>query len=349
MNSNKRKAPFTKGVNLTMWLEQRRVEDIFRGMFTIRDLENIKGMGCDVVRVPIHFERFCAAEDGWRIPQAIFDITDDLAAWAEQLKMYVIFDFHNRTDIDSVTSEDVESILIPVWRQMAERYKDAAEYLIFELMNEPHGIAIPVWNGIISKVHRDVREIDTKHYIVAGGADWNSLAGMKALPDFGDDKIIYTFHFYDPHTFTHQGATWCRMERVRGLPFPYDAARMPQPPEDANEMELARYENYPQEGTVERIKQLFDEYERFSAERNAPIFCGEFGAHAFGSNREDRVRWYEIVTDLLEQRGIARTSWDYYGGFGLFRPDPELWRNHKLPRFPEDLDPDIVRALKLTV
>jgi aryl-phospho-beta-D-glucosidase BglC (GH1 family) len=73
---------------------------------------------------------------------------------------------------------------------VAERYKDAGKYVIYELMNEPHGIEVPVWNEIIGRLFKLVRSIDKNHYIIAGGADWNSFKAMKTLPDFEDDKVI---------------------------------------------------------------------------------------------------------------------------------------------------------------
>ncbi|MBR5798787.1 MAG: glycoside hydrolase family 5 protein [Lachnospiraceae bacterium] len=345
-------APFTKGVNFTNWLEFKTAEQIDASYFTRQDFENAKKLGCDVVRLPIHFEKICEGMPDYEIPEKVFGILDNVAAWAEELQMYVIFDFHNATDTDSRTSDDVESVLTPIWKQVATRYQDATEYLIFELMNEPHGIDVPLWNGIIERVFKMVRSIDRKHYIVAGGADWNSFAAMKTLPDFQDDKVIYTFHFYDPHTFTHQGAPWCHMERVTGIPFPYDADKMPPLPENPTELEKERFADYPKHGTLDAVIQYFDQYVEFSVERNAPVFCGEFGCFIPFIEHEQRVNWYSLVTGLLKERGIARTSWDYYGGFGLFKKEalgfgPQGER--KLLSFPEDLDMDVVKALGLSL
>jgi endoglucanase len=55
-----------------------------------------------------------------------------------------------------------------------------------------------------------------------------------------------------------------------------------------------------------------------------------------------RVNWYRIVAGLLAERGIARTSWDYYGGFGIFNEE-----SGKKPRFPEDLNRPLLAALGL--
>lgn len=336
-------APFKKGINFTNWLEYRPAELIDPDYFTKQDFINAKSLGCDVIRLPIHFEKLCNATDDYAIPQKIWDILDNVIAWTKELKLYIIIDFHNATDADSHTGEDVEKILNPVWTQIAERYKDATDYIIYELMNEPHGIEIPVWNAIIERVFKLVRSIDKNHYIVAGGADWNSFAAMKTLPDFQDDKVIYTFHFYDPHTFTHQGANWCHMERVVNIPFPYDEARMPALPENATEHEKECFATYPEKGTVAAVEAYFDQYVAFSRERNAPIYCGEFGCFAPFAKHEERVNWYTIVRTLLEERGISRTSWDYYDGFGIFK----ITEFGKKPSFPEDLDRGIVEALGL--
>ncbi len=347
-------APFTKGVNFSNWMEHRPADQINTEAYTRTDFENVKKLGCDVVRIPIHFEKLCGPAPDFAIPEKIMNLLDKIALWAEELKIHVVFDFHNATNTDSFTSPAVEQILQAVWTQMAEHFADSTDYLVFELMNEPHGIEIPVWNRIIERVFNSVRKIDTKHYIIVGGADWNSFSAMKTLPDFKDSKIIYTFHFYDPHTFTHQGATWCHMERVTGIPFPYDAAKMPEPPADATEYELEKFRNYPQEGTLEKMQQFFDQYVEFSIERNAPVYCGEFGCFAPFAKPEERVNWYRITAEALESRNVARTSWDYFHAFGIFDyskirglPMEEI-RNYKW-NFPEDLNRDIVRALKLTL
>ena len=343
-------APFTKGVNFTNWMEYRRADQIPENMFTKQDFVNAKSLGCDVIRLPIHFERICEGIADYRIPDNIWGILDKVATWAEELKIYVIFDFHNMTHVDSVTSNEVEQVLTPIWKQVASRYKDGSGYLVYEIMNEPHGIEVSLWNEIIARVFRMIREIDTKHYIIAGGADWNSLAAMKTLPDFKDDKVIYTFHFYDPHTFTHQGAPWSHLERVVNIPFPYDEKKMPPLPENPTKDEAERFAAYPEQGTIAAVEQFFDQYVEFSVERNAPVFCGEFGCFAPFAKHEERVNWYRIVAGLLEERGIARTSWDYYGGFGIFRMrKPQERGKWVMPEFPQDVDGDIVEALGLSM
>ena len=335
-------APFEKGVNFTNWLEYRSAEEINAEHFTQQDFLNAKKLGCDVIRLPIHFEKICREEDGYRIPEKVLTILDHVTEWCGELGMYIILDFHNDCTADSATSPDVDKILIPVWTQLSTRYQDKSEYIVYEIMNEPHAIAIPRWNEIIWEVFCAIRAIDKKHWIIVGGADWNSTAAMKTLPDFKDDRVIYTFHYYDPHTFTHQGASWCHMERVLGLPFPYDADKMPPMPENPTEVEKNCFKNYPVTGQLSAVTDCFDQYAAFSRERNAPVFCGEFGCFMTVPN-ELRISWYRIVAGLLAERGIARTSWDYFDGFGVFHPVSRGVR----PRFPEDLNRELLSAMGL--
>ncbi len=335
-------APFEKGVNFTNWLEFRTAEQIHPDFFTFQDFENARKLGCDVIRLPIHFEKICQEADGFRIPQKVLDILDHVAAWCAELKMYIIFDFHNDCSADSATHDDVDKILVPVWTQLASRYKDHSQYIVYEIMNEPHVISIERWNEILGRLFRLIRSIDEKHWIIVGGADWNSTAAMKTLPDFQDDRVIYNFHYYDPHTFTHQGAPWCHMERVLGIPFPYDAEKMPPLPENPTEVEKRCFDNYPVNGQLSAVIDCFDQYVEFSRERNAPVFCGEFGCLMTVPN-DLRINWYRIVARLLAERGIARTSWDYFGGFGVFHRVPRGVR----PQFPQDLNRELLSAMGL--
>ena len=346
------RAPFTKGINLTNWLEYRPMDEVQTDYYTEQDFLNVKKLGCDVIRLPIHFEKLCREEDGYAIPDRLLKLLDRAVSWAQACELYLILDFHNATHADSRTSDDVEKILDPVWTQLAQHYVHASDFVVYEIMNEPHGIAVPIWNEIISRVHALIRGIDLTHYVIVGGADWNSAEAMRSLPAFEDDRLIYTFHCYDPHTFTHQGAGWCHMERIRGIPFPYDEEKMPPLPENATEQEKDCFERYPSEGTLEAVQSSFERYAAFSQERNAPVFCGEFGCNAFAVDKPQRTEWYRLITALLEEKGIARASWDYYGTFGIFDID---WskgfsprKMHK-PRFPEDLDRELLEAMGLNV
>lgn len=341
-------APFKKGINFSYWIKFRNPEAPDACYLTKQHFIDIKSMGAEVIRLPNYLEAFCTKENGWEIPEYYFKHLDNFIAWAKELDLSIILDFHNNTVVGSFTPPDIADTLIPIWTQMANRYKDAYDKIYFEVYNEPHEIDLTVWGEALKKTIKAIREIDTTHYIIAGGGDWNSFESLKQLPDLQDDKIIYTFHFYEPHLFTHQGAGWSGMERITGIPFPYQKDKMPPCPENPTEREASFFTkeyDYEHRGTKQAVADYFDQFVQFSIERNAPIFCGEFGVYMAYADPEQRVNWYKIVTSLLEERNIARTSWDYYGGFGVFKDFKPGYH----PEFPKDLNKEIVEALGLKV
>lgn len=338
-------APFTRGVNFSSWLEFKNADQLNPYYYTKMDFENVKAMGCDVVRLPIHFQQLSSGAPNYTVAPEVFSILDDVAKWAEELKLYVIFDFHNNTAGGTSTPRNIDVILNTIWAQVSKRYANAGKYIVYEVYNEPHGIDKVKWGKIEANVIAEIRKSDKNHYIIAGGADWNSFDAMKSLPDFNDDKIMYTFHFYDPFLFTHQGANWTDLGRITGVPFPYNKEKMPPLPKNATNQErwyLTGDYNYAQKGTEKAVGEFFDQYVEFSLSRNAPIYCGEFGVLNTYADHDERVNWYKIVTDLLDERGIAHTSWDYYDSFGVFKKNSG-------GLFPQDLDRGVVEAMKLKV
>ena len=337
--------PFKRGVNLTNWLQYiPSVQQIQFTKFTKQDLINIKSLGCDVIRLPIDLHLMTNGEPDYTIDPLFYYYLDQIIDWAEELKLHLILDNHSGGPAVD-THANVGDILVPVWTQMAQHYKDRSNLIYYEVMNEPHGISDTKWNDIQKEVVYAIRAVDQMHTIIVGPAGWNGYRNLKDMPVYADDNLIYTFHFYDPMIFTHQGAFWGNpsLEPLAGVPFPYDAARMPVCPA---ELEGTYWEervlNYQNEGTVEYVKELIDIAADFQATRNVPLFCGEFGVLMNNSDNEDRVYWYSVIRNYLEEKGISWTIWDYTGGFGLFEQgDQDL--------FDYDLNIPLVEALGFTV
>ena len=335
--------PFSKGVNLTDWFQAENARKIQFTKYTKQDLVQIKSLGCDAVRLPINLHFMTNGAPDYVIDPLFFDFLDQVVDWAEELKVHLLLDNHS-FDPNVDTQPSVESVLLKVWPQMAEHYKNRSDYVYYEILNEPHGISTAVWCQIQQKVIDAIRAVDAKHTIVVGPSGYNSYNELNNMPVYTDNKLIYTFHFYDPFMFTHQGATWTSyMQDVSGVPFPFDAARMPATPVSARGTWVeSALNNYKSDGTVAKVKQLLDVAANFKTTRNVNVFCGEFGVYIPNSPHSDRVYWYDVVHKYLEEKSIPWTIWDYQGGFGLFeKGSNEL--------FDYDLDVDVLKSLGFTI
>lgn len=316
--------PFHYGVNLTSWFQTSSARQIQFTQFTRQDLVNIQSLGCDVIRLPLNLHAMTDGEPNYILDPLFLEMLDQVVDWSEELQLHLILDNHSFDPCES-TDPNIGEILIPVWTQMARHYRDRSNLLYYEVLNEPHGIDDDLWNDIQNDVVKAIRHQDPNHTILVGPAGWNSYNNLQVMPTSRDDNLIYTFHFYDPFLFTHQGATWTTpsMASLAGVPFPYDANLMPTCPADLEGtwIEGALNVSYVTEGQVNRVKELIDRAVAFRDERQVPLLCGEFGVYIPNSDPNQRVAWYELVRTYLEQHGIAWTCWDYTASFGIFEPN----------------------------
>jgi len=312
-------APFTKGVNLTGWFSYSNAKSIPFNKFSKKDFEEIKSLGCDVVRLPITLHSMTSGAPNYVVDTLFFFYLDQVIDWTEELQMNLIIDNHTIAD---ATSKTVETPLLKIWPQMARHFKNRSTYVFYEILNEPNTLLASDWAKIQTKVVDSIRAYDSIHTIIVTGADWGGISGLTALKKLDDPNLIYSFHFYDPFLFTHQGASWTSpsMVDLGGVPFPYDAARMPACPNSlkGSWVESSLNSSYKYDGTVAKMKSTINQAVNYALTNGVKVYCGEFGVYNQKSLDADRVEWYKVVPGYLSEKGIPWTMWDYQGGFGLF-------------------------------
>ncbi|WP_407436863.1 glycoside hydrolase family 5 protein [Treponema sp.] len=336
--------PFHKGINFTLWLdgnEPHRVANFGR-----QDFEDIRSLGVDCTRLYIRFEEYSSGEPDYIIPDWLWKNIDDAVAWCTELKMYMIIDFHNDCDGDSKTRPDVEKVLTKIWPQIANRYKDSSEYIIYEIMNEPHFRSgnleadISKWNKIQGKILKLIRTIDTKHTVIVGAESWNSVTALLKLPDYKDDNIIYNFHDYTPMLFSHQGASWTIFKYLTGVPFPYDKNKMPPFPKDPGAKDLRwYYDNYERDSSESVLCKPLDEAVKFANKRGVALMCNEWGVSMQYADNAERINWYRMKAKWMDDRNIIRMSHDYKDLFGIFNSPSHF------ETFPQDVNVELIEAM----
>jgi len=340
-----RSAPFSKGVNFSGWFESSSAGGIPFTNYAEQDFADVKSLGADVIRLPVQLHSMTQGEPHYTIDPLLFKFLDIAVDWAEKYEIYIIIDNHSYDPVLGLR-DDIDKILVPVWTQVARRYKDRGDYIVYEVLNEPHGISDERWGEVQGMAVQAIRSVDQRHAIIVGGTDFNSIEKLYALPEYSDPNLIYTFHFYDPFLFTHQGASWGGpplLTPLAGVPFPADRGRMPEIPAEftGTWVEDSLKYSYVNDAAYSTLSGTLDTAVAFSRKRNVPVFCGEFGVLMNNSHPEDRVKWYAFVADALGKRNISRTSWDYYGGFGVFNSDRG--------DFKYDLNTELVSAMGFAV
>ncbi|MFC2084682.1 cellulase family glycosylhydrolase [Bacteroidota bacterium] len=335
--------PFQRGFNLALWFEEESAAQI-SNYYTKTDFENLVDLGSDHIRLPIHLFNMSGEGPDYTLDPILFLLLDRTVDWAEELGLHLILDNHSFFD-PAVETQVIADQLIAVWQQMAEHYKDRSTLIYYEILNEPYGIDDTVWNAMQQQTIDAIRAIDPVHTIIVGPANMYSYNNLSLMLEYDDDNLIYTFHFYDPFLFTHQGSSWTDppMTDIANIPYPYDESRMPDMPQSLVGTWLADlYDWYDDDGTKASNQAKANVAVQFREERQVPIYCGEFGALQTGSTTEDRTRWTTDIWDIFESNDISWSMWGYKGSFGIFKPGSNS-------AFPTDLDIPIVEALDLTV
>lgn len=235
------------------------------------------------------------------------------------------------------------SRMVALWRSLAAHYANRdPERTFFEVLNEPEVQDRYRWKGILERTAAAIRAVAPRHTIIAAGANWSDIPDLVSMQPLADGNVIYNFHFYEPHEFTHQGAGWGEWwwRYTHGITYPADESQMsailPQAPDAVSRYALKQY--WLDHWDAHRMQLLMDEAAAWAKSNNVPLTCNEFGAYREHMDAASRMRWLHDVRAALEHDGIGWTMWDYRGGFGV------VWKQDGQPA---KVDEQVVEALGL--
>jgi hypothetical protein len=250
------------------------------------------------------------------------------------------------------------------------------DQVALELMNEPNPggrDSVGGWQRMLESLHAAARGAAPNLTLVLSGANWSAMQGLTRidLAPFRRSNVLYTFHYYEPHLFTHQGVAKASPERYFG--------GLLWPPQESQFGEMAalvrqRVFEDPTLGAAERVERAAEAKKylsRYMGVADAPgqivrdfevvarwasdnaiaprrILLGEFGAYRSSSEtaavRSARINWIQAVRKVAEAKGFGWAYWVLreasagQGGFGLLPSGADL-----------GFERDAIRALGLSV
>ena len=323
-----------KGMNLS-WMDQRwngTEEAEQRDYLDLDNLPYIKkqialmhDLGFQLLRFPVCFELWYEDEAPYNLlkPEH-YPALDSVIRWTADKKMMLIIDNHHGTLRPSHLASDTKR-LCAVWDDIARRYKNSdAHRIFFEIFNEPNEIPKAEWEHTAQEVISTIRKQAAHHTLIVGASEWNGLQALRSSTVFADTNIIYTFHFYDPFLYTHQGANWAGDAALTtGIPYPYRKKDMPSiHPQAALTWAKGPFEQYATEGTYESMNNKLNSIKEWSQDNQVPIFCGEWGAYKKYTAGADRCTYLYDVYTILQTLKIPNAMWEWDAGFSFFESMP---------------------------
>lgn len=287
------------------------------GMF-----RDVAAAGFKTVRVPINFGAWASMTTPFKWEQQEGPAhADQFVKWALDNRLNVVVDLHHVEFDDSVEGAATTERVVWLWREIAARYKNTdPERVFFELRNEPHDIKPEVWREQAELIIAAVRAIAPDHTLVVGFHDWNSRNALIESKPFTDPNIIYTFHYYDPFVFTHQGATWSAkgLPELQNVPFPSNGREIPVPATAKGTWVELQIRSYKADSEAKKIYTDLKAAKDWSVKNRVPIFLGEFGSFGKFPSIEDRCRHAKTVYGALGKLDIPNAWWEWDGGFSMF-------------------------------
>ncbi len=322
-----------RGINFSQWFAQAGGSgglnpEHFQNYITEKDVALVKKLGMDHVRFSIDPTPMFNESKPEDISPQYLGYVDHAVQMITGQGLAVLIDIHPPSEFNQRLGKDDRHVraFASFWRALARHFSDTDPNLVYlEIINEPEVQDGYRWLGIQAKVAAAIREGAPKHTIIATGHMFSSDPQFLFLQPLPDPNVIYNFHFYDPHWFTHQGASWGvdTWTYLREIPYPSTLEnikpKLSQVPNLEQRAELSRYGA--DQWNAARIDNEMDQVAAWAAQYHASVICDEFGVYRKYSNPEDRARWLHDVRTSLEKHNMGWTMWDYVGGFALVNDD----------------------------
>ena len=326
-----RLAHIRHGINLSEWFAQvydpkGYTKEHFESWTTASDIALIKSAGFDHVRLSVNPQPMMDAARRHNGSAEYFGYLDAAVKMILDAGLAVEIDMHPDSDFKARLAKEDEFVerFADFWSMVAQHYASSSwdsDRIFFEILNEPEMRDAYRWYGVETKLAAAIRRGAPANTIIAAGARWDDDDDLVFLDPLPDLNVIYVFHFYEPHIFTHQGAGWGAYfwHWVKGLHYPSSPENAAQVaaavPEPRDRLQVIRYGQ--DHWDAARIEAEINQAADWGRQHNVPLICNEFGVYRAFADPQDRARWITDVRTALEHHNIGWAMWDYSGSFGV--------------------------------
>ena len=293
-------------------MDEMEIESCWQGVMTTEKMiKDFHAAGFETVRIPISWHNHLS--DDFTISEKWLNRVNEVVDWAINDGMYVIINIHHdNEDAFEYPSYDKmdqsKKYVTKIWEQIADRFAEYDEHLIYESMNEPRQVGTDhEWwindknsatakecfdcvnqlnQAIVDTIRANGKGYNGSRYIMVPGYCANpefELINDFVLPDdskaTAENRIILSVHAYTPYSFA--------LEQP-GTPDFDIAAR---------------------KGTGDISSFMKRLYEKFVV-KGIPVVIGEYGALEKNGNDDARKQFAAYYVAMARHYGLTTVWWD---------------------------------------
>ena len=262
---------------------------------TKRMIDSVAARGFKTLRIPVTWRFHQDTAPNYLVEAGWLDRVEEVVNYGRANNMYVILNVHHDDPWIIPTYDEADQVkerISKLWTQIAERFKNYSDFLIFETLNEPRHENTPnEWTGgtaegrdVVNQYHQVSLDAiratggnnSRRHIMISTYAASTLPIAMNELVIPNEDpNTIISLHSYFPYTFTLGGtdATWGTNNDRTQL-----------------------------EAEMDRIKTKF-------TDNGKAVVLGEW-ASGNQNNIEDRLEHAAYYAQAAAERGFATVWWD---------------------------------------
>lgn len=169
------------------------------GRFNRAFFEEMHKAGAKVIRIPVHAENWEDDKDYlWRY-------LDPAVAWAGEMGMYVILDWHSIGNVMTGAGEQMPDtqetalrLALTFWSSTAAYFKNAPN-VIFEVFNEPESISAQEWKQGAEQLIQAIRAQKAEQLVIVGGIEFSRDLSWVLESPVSEPNLAYAAHIYPAH------------------------------------------------------------------------------------------------------------------------------------------------------
>lgn len=290
----------------------------FENYLTKWDVENIKSFGMDHIRIPFDQVVIEEIDKPYCYREDMLLLLDRVIQWSMDAGLDVVLNLHHAVgcycDFEEgsnlLEEEALQDRLVALWDMLEDRYHHLN--IVFEILNEVTSGDADAWNKLAGRCVQTLRAKNPTRRIILGSVRWNSVKHLKDLYVFEDDPYVgYTYHFYEPHVFTHQRSMGNAKLYYYNRECPYPGPqKIYQEFAEASNGKPEVYDDYPVIDGQYIENYLEDAVAFKKAHPDKFLWLGEFGTirHA---KLEWRENWMRDVIRHAKKNNIPYSVWNY--------------------------------------
>lgn len=303
------------GNRLDLWKQPiRTVQETF--------FDDYKKAGFTNVRIPVCWHNHTMMEAPYTIDSDFLDLVEKIVNWSLDRGMVAILNTHHEKWLDLKGWFDKKlPRLEAIWTQIAERFKDYDQKLLFEIFNEPHLMSTADLNTMNAAILPIIRKTHPTRIVLLMGLKFGnpSWLASKKSADFkvpSDKQLMIEIHNYDP--FKYAGSNPTQMTW-------------------GSDDDYATLNSW-----VSGIKE-------WASTRSLPIYYGEFAVTNTQTAATGRDKWYQAHLKAITDNGWAASVWNDGGGHLVYNYDTRTWNSDILRDLGKDAEAIAYETLPLVV